>query len=168
MHPDIAAKQTLTDRTLVLGVGNVLLTDDGVGVHVIRALELAGFAGPDVALRDGGTIGLALLSELVESGRLIAVDAMELHEAPGTVRVFEGAQMDAQLRGRKRTAHEVALADLVMAAELAGSAPARRALVAIQPGSTGWGLAPCADVAAAVPKACAAVQTLIEEWNRGR
>ena len=147
-------------RTLVLGIGNVLLSDDGAGVHVVNALgqrQDRGEIGSDVALRDGGTIGLALLSEIEESGALIAVDAMDLDMRPGTVRTFRGADMDAQLRGNKKTAHEVALADLIAAA--------RRALVAIQPGATGWGLAATRPVLAAVPKACGAVIALIGEWS---
>ncbi|MCT8973472.1 HyaD/HybD family hydrogenase maturation endopeptidase [Microbaculum marinisediminis] len=155
-------------RTLVLGIGNVLLSDDGAGVHVVNALgqrQDRGEIGSDVALRDGGTIGLALLSEIEESGALIAVDAMDLDMRPGTVRTFRGADMDAQLRGNKKTAHEVALADLIAAARLAGCAPERRALVAIQPGATGWGLAATGPVQAAVPKACGAVIALIGEWS---
>ena len=123
--------------------------------------------GRHVALRDGGTIGLALLSEIEESGALIAIDAMELGAAPGTVQAFRGPDMDRQLCGKKRTAHEVALADLIMAARLAGCAPERRALVAIQPASTKWGLSPTEPILAAIPKACSAVLSLIEDWDDG-
>lgn len=77
----------------------------GVGVHVVEALT-ALETGRNVTLRDGGTIGLALLSEIEESGALIAIDAAELGAEPGTVRVFSGADMDGQLRGKKQTAHE--------------------------------------------------------------
>ena len=155
-------------RTLLVGIGNILLSDDGVGIHVIRALdalERAGEIGHEIALRDGGTIGLALLPEFDGFDALIAIDAMELGSPPGTVRAFTGAHMDAQLGGRKRTAHEVALADLMMAAALTGCAPERRALVAIQPGSTQWGLAPTPPVLAAIPAACRSVLSLLEEWE---
>ncbi len=163
MRTDVAA----TD-TLVLGIGNSLLCDDGIGVHVIRTLEamkLDGEIGHGVVLRDGGTIGLALLSELEEFGSFIAVDAMELGAEPGAVRVFQGRDMDRQLSGKKRTAHEVALADLMSAARLAGSEPRRRALVAIQPASTEWGLSPTPVVSAAIPHACRIVLSLLEGWN---
>ena len=73
--------------------------------------------------------------------------------------------MDRQLCGKKRTAHEVALADLISAGELSGRAPERRALIAIQPASTDWGLTPTAAVAAAIPRACGAVRDLIERWD---
>jgi len=157
-------------RALLLGIGNVLLSDDGIGVHVIRALdelERAGRLGASIALRDGGTLGLELMTELEECAALIVIDAMELGSAPGTIRAFEGADMDAQLGGKHRTAHEVALADLIMAAKLTGCAPHRRALVAIQPGSTGWGLQPTEPVRGAIPDACKAVLSLLEEWGHG-
>ncbi len=158
-------------RTLLMGIGNVLLSDDGVGVHVVRALEAlerAGAIGHPVTIRDGGTVGLALLPELDGCGALIAIDAMQLGSAPGTVRTFAGADMDVQLGGKKRTAHEVALADLIMAATLTGCAPQRRALVAIQPGSTDWGLAPTQPVLAAIPAACQAIISLLEDWQHAR
>ena len=163
MQTDIAATETL-----ILGLGNILLSDDGVGIHAIRALEALeqdGGIGHLIALRDGGTIGLALLSEIEDFGALIAIDAMELGAEPGTVRAFQGAAMDAQLCGKKRTAHEVALADLIMAAQLAGFAPAERALIAIQPETTTWGLEPTEAVAAAIAQACAAVRDLLTEWH---
>jgi len=159
MQTDVAAT-----RTLVLGLGNILLSDDGVGVHVLRALQEGGGVGR-AALRDGGTIGLALLSDIEESAALIAIDATELGAEPGTVRTFVGAEMDRQLGGSKRTAHEVALADLMAAAQLCGRVPGRRALVAVQPGSTEWGLSPTAPILSALPAACSAVLSLIEDWN---
>lgn len=155
-------------RTLLMGIGNILLSDDGIGVHVIRALdalERAGKIGQAIALRDGGTIGLALLTELDAFGAFIAIDAMELGAAPGSVRAFVGRDMDAQLGGKRRSAHEVALADLIMAATLSDCAPARRALVAIQPGSTQWGLSPTEPVLAAIPEACKTVMSLLEDWE---
>jgi hydrogenase maturation protease len=166
MPTDVAAT-----HTLILGIGNILLSDDGVGVHVIAALQARqneGALGPAVALRDGGTISLELLTEIAESPDLIAVDAVEFNGAPGTVRVFEGAEMDKQLGGKKRTAHEVALADLMTAARLAGCEPKRRALVAIQPFSTQWGLAPSQSVQDAIPEACETVISLIRRWTDER
>lgn len=152
---------------LVLGIGNSLLSDDGVGIHVVSALEALRDADPALprfAARDGGTIGLALLSELEGRDDLVVVDAMELHAPAGTVRVFLDSDMDRQLSGTKKSAHEVALADLIQAAELAGLAPKRRALVAVQPEVTTWGLAPTPAVGEALPLACASVLDILKEW----
>jgi hydrogenase maturation protease len=163
--------EVATAWTLLIGMGNILLTDDGVGVHVIRqldALRQSGDIGHRITLRDGGTIGLALLSEFKEIAALIAIDAMEIGAEPGTVQVFRGADMDAQLCGQKRTAHEVALADLMAAARLTECAPERRALVGIQPGSTQWGLSPTQPVQTAISEACKTVLSLLEDWDDAR
>ncbi len=161
--------EVATFRTLLLGLGNVLLSDDGIGIHVLRALdasERTRRSDSAVALRDGGTLGLNLLMELDGIGTLVVIDAMEFGCAPGTVRAFVGEDMDRQLGGKCRSAHEVALADLMSAAVLTGAVPGRRALVAVQPASTDWGLAPTEAVRAAIPAACDAVLNLLEDWDR--
>lgn len=153
---------------VVLGVGNTLRTDDGVGVRVVQTLKRERrFDGRRVTFCDGGTIGLALLPQIEDASAVIIVDAAEIGERPGAVRVFEGSHMDARLKGVRRTAHELAVADLFAAAELSGYFPQRRAMVAIQPASTGWGLEPTAEVLEGAPRACAAVLGLIGRWSMG-
>ncbi len=149
----------------VLGIGNRLLSDDGVGPAVIDRLISAPPKQCPALYRDGGTIGLALLPEIEDASAFIAVDAAELNAPAGTVRVFEAEAMDAQLGGARRTVHEVALCDLLCAAALAGTLPARRALVAIQPGTVEWGMSFSPAVADAIPQACAAVSELVERWS---
>ncbi len=152
---------------LLLGIGNVLLSDDGAGIHVVRAIEKMQRNGDipgTLVARDGGTIGLGLLADLQDHAAFIAVDAMEMAAAPGTVNTFRGTDMDRQLGGTRKSAHEVALADLVGAALLSGCMPAKRALIGIQPASTGWNLAPSEPVRAAIPNACAAVLSIFREW----
>ncbi|MFN3867498.1 MAG: HyaD/HybD family hydrogenase maturation endopeptidase [Hyphomicrobiaceae bacterium] len=152
---------------LILGLGNTLLSDDGVGVHIVEMMRDEYAANGDVKLRDGGTLGLALLPDIKESRALILVDAAECGAAPGDVRCFIGDDMDRRLGGKKRTAHEVAAADLLDAAQLTGHRPTLRALVAVQPGSTEWGLEPTGAVLAAVPRACAEIRQLVAAWQAG-
>ncbi|MBL8345670.1 MAG: hydrogenase maturation protease [Rubrivivax sp.] len=151
---------------LVLGLGNRLLGDDAAGPLAVATLA-ASDGDRGAIFRDGGTIGLALLPEIQDASGFIAVDAARFGAEAGTVRVFEGEAMDAQLGGRKRSAHEVALADLMGAAALSGRLPGRRALVAVQPESTALGLEPTPAVAAAIPQLCRAVDELLQRW-RGR
>lgn len=152
-------------KVLVLGLGNRLLSDDGVGPHVVDALRARGLeANARVALQDGGTFGLALLPDIQDAAALIVVDAAMFGGAPGEMRVFEGEAMDAQLAGAKSTVHEVSLSDLIDAAKFSGTLPERRALVGIAPQMTEWGLAPTPEIAATMPAACAAVETLVARW----
>ena len=154
-----------TSAILVLGLGNTLLSDDGVGVHVVMSIGQSAEAEDGVSYLDGGTIGLNLLPDVEAADGLILVDASEIGAAAGTVTVFEGAAMDAQLGGKKRTAHEVAASDLIATAKMLGRCPERRALVAIQPASVSWGLEPTEAVRAAIPEACAAVRSLTARWR---
>lgn len=154
-------------KTLVLGIGNSLLADEGVGVHVVRALAAEPPAG-DVELLDGGTLSFTLAGPIGEADALVVVDAAQLRAAPGSLAVFEGEAMDRFLIGRRKASvHEVGLMDLMGIATLTGSWPVRRALVAIQPERVDWGETPTAAVAAAVPEACARIRDLIEAWRHG-
>jgi hydrogenase maturation protease len=151
-------------KTLVLGIGNTLLSDEGIGIHVIRKLANA-TPNTDTTLLDGGTLSFTLAGPIEDCERLIVVDAAELRAQPGSVRVFVDAEMDRHVAaGGKRSVHEVGLADLLAVAALAGRLPPQRALVGIQPQSMDWGMQPTEPVAAALPGACRAVEQLIEAW----
>lgn len=154
-------------KTLVLGIGNTLLTDEGVGVHVLERLGAEPLP-EDVELLDGGTLSFTLAGPIEEADALVVVDAANLKSSPGTLRVFEGEDMDAFLMGnRKSSVHEVGLTDLRAIALLAGHWPRRRALVAIQPQAVDWGEAPTPAVADAIPAAADAVRHLIRSWRDG-
>lgn len=150
---------------LVLGLGNVLLGDDGVGIHVVEALRQRDGDNGEVLLRDGGTIGMALLPDIEAADSLIVVDATVFEGSAGAVAVFEGGRMDEKLRAKPSSVHEVALADLMAAATLMGSWPKQRALVGIRPANIDWGLVPSPEVADAIPAACAAIDQLVERWQ---
>jgi hydrogenase maturation protease len=156
-----------TARVLVMGVGNTLMQDDGVGIRVIEALLNTADRHPALQPVDGGTIGLALLPEIEDADAVIVVDASELGTPPGSLRVFLDREIDEQLSGKRRSVHEVALLDLFSAAAIRGRMPAHRALVAIQPGSTDWGSDLTAPVRDAVHKACREIDRLAAEWTSG-
>ena len=153
-------------KTLVLGIGNTLLTDEGVGVHVLQALapELANW--PDVTLLDGGTLSFTLAGPIEDADALIVVDAANIKSKPGEWALLKGNAMDAFLMGnRKSTVHEVGLTDLRAIAILAGHWPEKRAMLAIRPDVVDWGEFPTPAVAAAIPPACAAIVEQIREWQ---
>ena len=153
-------------KMFVLGIGNTLLTDEGVGVHVLQALAPMISDYSDVTLLDGGTLSFTLAGPIEEADALIVVDAANIQSQPGAWILLEGEAMDAFLMGnRKSTVHEVGLTDLRAIAILAGHWPDKRALLAIQPDVVDWGEYPTPAVAAAIPPACAAIHKLIGEWR---
>jgi hydrogenase maturation protease len=142
---------------LVIGVGNVLLRDEGVGVRVARELHrLAGegrLAIPAATrVVDGGTLGLDLLPLIEDARALLMIDAVDLRAAPGTIRVIGGDELHGALAGHV-SPHQVGIGDLLAAARLIGTLPEAVSLVAIQPGDISVDLALSPDVEAAVPAA---------------
>lgn len=163
--PDRDSTAANAGRITVLGIGSVLHSDDGVGVHLLG--ELGERVPEGVDLVDGGTLSFSLLDAFDGVAGLVVVDAAQLDAAPGTVRVFEGPAMDDFLnRGGAVSVHEVSIAELLDMARLRDGLPDRRAMVAIQPGALDWGDAPSDPVRAAMPVAADAVTGVIEGWQR--
>ncbi len=151
---------------LVLGIGNTLLSDEGIGIHVLHALAAGAPLPPEVELLDGGTLSFTLAGPIHDADALIVVDAANINSAPGTWQMLEGDQMDAFLLGnRKSTVHEVGLTDLRAIALLAGHWPDRRAMLGIQPQFIDWGEQPTPAVAAAIPPVATAIRALISRWQ---
>lgn len=152
-------------RVTVIGIGNTLMGDDGVGVHIVESLQqrLHDRFNPDqVRLLDGGTLSFTLLDEVEQTDYLIVADAAEFQAEPGTLRLLEQAEMDAYLGSTVRpSVHEVNLLDVLTAARLRNSMPARYALVGIQPEHIGWSTRPSKTVAPSVQQAADMIESLI-------
>lgn len=153
-------------KTLVLGIGNTLLRDEGVGVHVINFLQQHHHDTLNTEFLDGGTLSFTLAGDIEDSEQLIVIDATQLQAEPGTVKTFVDDDMDSFLgQNRKMSVHEVGLLDLLHISRLAERLPKRRALVGIQPESVDWGEQPTQKVAAAIPAASAQTLQLIADWS---
>jgi len=153
-------------KTLILGIGNTLLQDEGAGVHAIRMLADQAMQHDDIELMDGGTLSFSLAGAIEDADQLIVIDAAQYDGAPGTTKVFLGEQMDEFIGGnRKLSVHEVSLIDLMMIARLADQLPRRRALIGIQPQTIDWGETPSPPVAGAIRLACDQAMQLVAEWQ---
>ena len=152
-------------QCLVLGIGNTLLSDEGVGVHVIQYLQHHHAGTPGVNYLDGGNLSFDLAPQVQAADHLIVVDAAELKASPGTVEVFADDAMDRFLGQVRRSVHEVGLLDLLDISRLLESLPTHRALVGVQPASIDWGDYPTEQVAAAIPTAARHVLELARGWQ---
>jgi len=120
-------------NVLVLGIGNVLLMDEGVGVKAVEELERK-FAFPDgVELLDGGTSGMELLSAIANRDYLIIIDAVKSGQPPGTVVRFEGSEVPSVFRTRI-SPHQLGLSDLLAALILIDELPDKLVLFGVEPG----------------------------------
>ncbi|MCW8944975.1 MAG: HyaD/HybD family hydrogenase maturation endopeptidase [Sedimenticola sp.] len=151
-------------KTLVLGIGNTILRDEGIGIHVIEYLEKNYPEQDDVSFIDGGTLSFSLAGLLAEHDQLIVVDAARTGGAAGSVVCFEGDQMDRYLTGNRQSVHEVGLTDLLDIARLSDHYPENRALIGIEPENMEWGEEPTDAVGAAIPKAAGIAIKLIAQW----
>ncbi len=145
-------------KTLILGVGNLLLKDEGVGIHVIHALEKETLPS-GVHLIDGGTGGFHLIAWLEEYDRIIMIDATLDNNPPGTVR---------QLKPRYASdfpplmsAHEIGLRDMIEVMQLTGKMPEIHLIVisALDISEVGMDLSP--EVEKAIPDVIARVKELL-------
>lgn len=140
---------------VVIGVGNILLRDEGVGVAVARQLAAAalaeGMESPlaHVRIVDGGTLGLDLLDIVRTTDHLILIDAVDVGAAPGSVVVLRGPEVQGTLYGHV-SPHQVGVGDLIAVADLSGTLPREVVLIGIQPGAIEVGLDLTPPVSAAV------------------
>jgi hydrogenase maturation protease len=158
-------KGETTLRTLILGIGNTLLTDEGVGVHVVRHLAREHPDEPGVTYLDGGTLSFTLAGDIADHEGLVVVDAARFGESPGTVRLMEDEAMDRYLGKAHLSVHEVGLSDLMDMSRLSDRLPLRRALVGIEPASLDWGDVPSPEVAPSVTIAADMVLDLLQRWR---
>lgn len=151
--------------TLVLGLGNILLGDEGVGVRVVERLLATCTFGEGVLVLDGGTLGLDLLPYLEGAERLLVVDAVQARKTPGTLIRLEGDQVPRFLDASKVSAHQEGLQDLLAVAALKGYLPERVVLWGAQVESLGVGLELSAAVSAQVDSLVANVLHELAAWG---
>jgi hydrogenase maturation protease len=149
---------------LVLGLGNILLSDEGIGVWVAESLRREFEFPPDVAVLEGGTLGLDLLPRLDGVERLLLIDAVRLGRAPGDVVRLEGDEVPAVL-DVKVSPHQVGVQDLLAAARLMGSEPPHVVLWGMQPERLDPGTGFSARVKDALPRIETAVLGELRGWG---
>ncbi|HEY5776258.1 MAG TPA: HyaD/HybD family hydrogenase maturation endopeptidase [Xanthomonadales bacterium] len=153
-------------NTLILGIGNTLLCDEGAGIHALNLLQSKHPSLPNLTYIDGGTLSFTLAAYIEDCDNLIVFDAAELKAPPGTVKTMACAEMDRFLGAARRSPHEVGLLDLFDIARLTGTLPAKRALIGIQPGRIEWGMSPTPAVENALPLAVDQAVDLLGQWVR--
>jgi hydrogenase maturation protease len=128
---------------VVLGLGNLLRSDEGLGIHALRRLRERYHLPEWVRPVDGGTLGLELLSYLEDAEHVLVLDAALADGPPGTLLRVVGADTPAYF-GMRTSPHEIALPDLLAVAKLRGSAPPDLVVLGMRPEriTLGWELSP--------------------------
>jgi hydrogenase maturation protease len=150
--------------TVVIGLGNVIMSDDGLGVHAVRRLRERYAVAEDVEVIEGGTAGLLLLPHLADARRAILIDAIDTGSCPGTLVRLSGDDWMGAFSIRM-TPHEVALDDLLAAARLKQVWPEQLVLLGLQPGAIALGAELSRPVAAALDELVDAVAAELIAWE---
>jgi hydrogenase maturation protease len=150
----------------LLGLGNVLLKDEQVGVHVVNTIKERYTCSPGFQIVDGGSLGLDLLPFFESVDDILIVDAMDFGKEPGYVEILEGNEISAFIFP-KVSMHHLGLADLLTAASLRGTVPSRLCMVGIQPFASDYtfGLEMSDIVNANIEKAIIVTIDKLKEWN---
>jgi len=147
----------------ILGVGNVLCTDDGLGPFAIKVLE-AQYEFPEgVEVIDVGTPGLDFTPYLADARMVIVLDTVKAEEPAGTLRLLRDREIVANPPPSRMSPHEPGLREALMATELTDSSPQEILLIGVVPEGTGQGTRLSRPVGDAVPKV---VEAVVEELTR--
>lgn len=138
-------------KTVVLGIGNLIMQDEGVGVRVVEALERDHAMPEGVTLIDGGTSAMEMLEDLSDLDRLIVVDAINAGEPPGTLLRIEGDEVPTFFRTRL-SPHQIGLPDVLASLEFMGAQPKYMVILGVQPQAMELGMELTPVVAARVPE----------------
>lgn len=144
-------------RIVVLGVGNVLLSDEGIGVRTVETLARDYTLPVEVELIDGGTTGMEMLEDLGHADHLIIVDAMRSGKAPATITKLAGAEVPVFFR-TKLSPHQVGLSDVLATLELLGEQPGTTTVIGIEPQSLETGMELTPEVESQLPCVVALVK----------
>jgi hydrogenase maturation protease len=137
-------------HVLILGVGNLLLKDDGFGVHLINALQDTAFP-QNVKVMEAGTVSHQLIPLLHEIDHLIVVDVVEANDTPGSVFRFSPDDMKFATE-QQVSLHQISLVDVLHMAELTGKKP-KTIIIGVQPKDvSSWSLELSDELKAVIPK----------------
>jgi hydrogenase maturation protease len=154
-------------RVLVLGLGNILLKDEGIGVHIASWLQKQNLPG-NVEVIDGGTAALDILLPRKEPYKLVLIDAMKAGKEPGTVYKtrFKADAIDtmteifSQKQQSRISLHQVGLIDALLLAEKTSCAPKEITIIGVEPKEIDQGLEPTDELKQRIPEI---INTVLEE-----
>lgn len=148
-------------KVVIIGIGNLLLMDEGIGIHVINELEKHKLPHNSEA-HDGGTGGFKLIDLMHGTKRVIFIDAVDTGKAPGTITIFKPEYVRSIYPRKKYSLHDTDLLEVIKMAELLGNPPEIE-IVGIQPKIINYGITPSKELRDAMPDIINTVLSRIEE-----
>jgi hydrogenase maturation protease len=151
-------------KICILGLGNILMRDEGVGVHIANALRQKYSFQPEITIIDGGTTGNDLLPYFEQHNNILIIDAVEFGESPGFMGLIENENILTHLN-TKLSLHHLGLSDVLSSMKLLGIQPDEVCLVGIQPKIMKVGLELSTTLSKKIPEIEKKVLTLLAKWG---
>ncbi len=155
---------TIAKRKVVLGLGNILNCDEGLGVQALKLLDAQYSGQTDFELLDGGVLGLNLLMIVEECSHLLILDSVNVGAIPGTVVELRKEQIPLYA-GVKMSQHQITFQEVLGLANMRGFLPEHIHLVGIQPENLSIGLDLSSKVEQALPEVVTKAINVLENWN---
>ena len=149
----------------VLGLGNVLMGDDGFGPYVARVFDELYELGAEAEVIDLGTPGLDLTPWLADASHVIVIDTIRMNDSPGTLRLYDKADIVRHAPFARVGPHDPGLKETLLTLDFAGRAPETVTLVGVVPAKVAMGTALSDPVANAVPAALTAIVDQLQRLN---
>ena len=149
-------------KTVILGVGNVLLSDEGIGVHVANELSTMELP-PGVSVVEGGTDGFRLLNIITETDRLIVIDAVKGGAEPGSIYRFNVDDVKNVPSGFRTSVHQVGILEVIDLSGLIGKTP-KTTIIGVEPKSLEMSLELTPEIKAKIPRI---IELVFEELEKG-
>jgi hydrogenase maturation protease len=155
---------TAKGNVLVLGIGNILLRDEGAGIRALERLRARYLLPKPVQALDGGTMGLDLLPYIEQASSLLILDTVRTGRSPGSLVRLERDEIPAAL-ALKLSVHQVGFQELLAASLFRQTLPSRLVLWGIEPAVVNWGLELSAPVAASLDDLAGAAALELQNWG---
>lgn len=138
-------------KVVILGLGNILFKDEGIGVHIVKELEKKALAD-DIELIDGGTASLGVLTSLRNIDKVVIIDALKLGKEPGTVYRIDKQNIESRLETVNLSLHQISLLEALAIAKKLNTLPKEIVLIGVEPSQIDWGLEVTDTIKERIPK----------------
>lgn len=148
-------------KIVILGLGNLLLSDEGVGVHVANELMKMDLP-PEVSIVEGGTDGFRLINTITEADRLIVIDAVRGGAEPGSIYRFDINEVQSCPTGFKTSVHQIGILEVINLSGLIGKTP-QTTIIGVEPKSLEMDMELSPEVKAKIPRI---IELILEELKQ--
>jgi len=149
-------------RIIVLGVGNELLSDEGIGIHVVKEIQQKNIFPSEVEVMEGGTDGFGLINIIADTDRLIVIDSIKGGSMPGTIYKFDIEDAPSTPDIFKTSVHQIGILEVINLSSLIGKTP-KTTVIGIEPRSVSTGMELSEDVREKIPRVIELVKEEVEK-----